>query len=351
MESIAVLNHTLDQTTARHAVLTAWLSKVCATTDYQLHPMPGDASFRRYFRVAIEGRCLVLMDAPPDMPPPVANGQAFVAIANILRDMKLQTPEIFAADIEHGLVLMSDLGEETYLQALNNNPAQADSLYCRALEALAVLQQCRVVPNWPVPPFTAALMRQEWAWHKEWFLQKLLGVSLIEHEKALDDCFEQLILSATSQPQVFMHRDYQSANLMVLPHQQVGILDFQDAFIGPVTYDLVSLLRDCYLAWPEEKVNHWVNYYWQLLQADPAFNHVDQVTFMRWFDWMGIERHLKALFTFSRKQLRDHQPAYLAHIPRTLDYVISVSGRYPALSALHDYMRSVVRPEVSLCAQ
>jgi len=162
----------------------------------------------------------------------------------------------------------------------------------------------------------------------------------IPNESRLDACYEVVVESAASQPQVFMHRDFHSANLMVM-NEEVGILDFQDAFIGPVTYDLVSLLRDCYIDWPTERVTSWANAYRLMLQSRGLLEGVDQKTFMRWFDLMGVQRHLKALLTFARKQVRDHQSTYLKHIPRTLCYLLNTTEKYPELLPLNEYLQSV----------
>jgi aminoglycoside/choline kinase family phosphotransferase len=297
-----------------------------------MQAMAGDASFRRYFRITTPKGSYVAMDAPP----PRENCRPFVAIANALRSMKLQTPDIIAADLDKGFLLLTDFGDDTYLKTSRED--NANQLYHAALDALFVLQTCRQVEGVTIPPFTAEFMHQEWAWHKEWFLDKLLGQSLSLHqEQLLDQCMDAVIESAASQPQVFMHRDYHSANLMVLPNNQVGILDFQDAFIGPLTYDLVSLLRDCYIDWPDATVNAWALRYWKNWQQANALHDISDQTFLRWFDWMGVQRHLKALFTFARKRVRDHQPSYLQHVPRTLNYIINVSRRYPELTLLADY--------------
>lgn len=317
----------------RKQALEGWLQSAAGLDGVQLQPMQGDASFRRYFRITP----YVVMDAPP----PRENCAPFVAIARALRNRGLQTPEIIQADLERGFLLLSDFGDHTYLKTLNKDNAAA--LYQRALQALANMHTCHEVPNHTLPLFTADFMRQEWRWHQEWFLQKYLGLNNVS--KALDDSYEKLVASAIEQPQVFMHRDYHSANLMVLPND-VGILDFQDAFIGPLTYDLASLLRDCYIDWPNAQVEKWALYYFGLLQQAGELKTVTGETFLRWFDWMGMQRHLKALMTFARKKVRDQQPQYLAHIPRTLNYIIQVSGRYPELAVLHDYYGEVKK----LCA-
>lgn len=301
-----------------------------------LQPMQNDASFRRYFRATTTQGTLVVMDAPP----PQENCQAYMMMADRLRRRGLSTPEIIAADPEQGFLLITDFGDVTYLKAMNAE--NVNVLYSRALEALSLLQGCEEVDA--IPYFSSQWMHQEWAWHKEWFLNKLLGLQLTStEEKKLNACYERIVNLAIAQPQVLMHRDYHSGNLMVLP-EGIGILDFQDAFMGPVTYDLASLLRDCYVAWPEEQVRAWVYIYWQQLTRLGVLKHVDQQQFLHWFDWMSIQRHLKALFTFARKEVRDHQPHYLKHIPRTLNYVLQTTACYPELSTLQQYMQQIVKP-------
>lgn len=326
--------------------LETWLVGQCQLTNFSIRPMQGDASFRRYFRVKVADNSFVAMDAPP----PQENCRPFVKIANGLRELGLYAPAIIQADVEQGFLLLTDLGDATYLKTLNQH--NADELYARALQALMTMQTCRSIEGYPLPRFNGVWMQNEWAWHKEWFLQKLLGLSLDKSETKLDQCFNLIVQSAEHQPQVFMHRDYHSANLMVLAND-VGILDFQDAFIGPITYDLVSLLRDCYIDWPNEKVEQWVQSYLVLLQSNGKLQGVNLAEFLCWFDWMGLQRHIKALFTFSRKHLRDGQSSYLQHIPRTFQYILTVSQRYPELSALHDYMHSHVKPKLEqlLCAR
>jgi aminoglycoside/choline kinase family phosphotransferase len=339
----------MESINARKNTLAHWLMQQEGLPSFELQAMPGDASLRRYYRISAPTGSYVAMDAPP----PQENCAPFVAIAKALRGLDLQTPEIIAADVDQGFLLLSDFGDLTYLQALSTfNP---DLLYQQALKALVVLQSCRAVPGREIPPFTSTFMLQEWAWHKEWFLGKLLGLTLGEKEAALDHEMQAIVQSAANQPQVFMHRDFHSANLMLLPHSQVGILDFQDAFIGPVTYDLVSLLRDCYIDWPVERVQQWVTFYWQQLTEHGYLSDISLLEFIRWFDWMGVQRHLKALFTFSRKHVRDHQSHYLQHVPRTLNYIVQVTAAYPELKNIHQYYSQIVQPAfqkgVFTCAQ
>jgi N-acetylmuramate 1-kinase len=320
----------------RKTMLMHWLKETCQLTIASMVPLRRDASFRHYYRVHTATMTYVVMDAPPIHEP----CRPFVAIAQALRTHGLHTPEIVAMDLEQGFLLLSDLGDDLYLDQLN--AANADQLYHRSLDALALLQTCSKIVDYTLPLFTAEWMWQEWAWFNQWVIERWLGC---RPDPTLEVCFAFIVESVISQPTVFIHRDFHSANLMVLAND-VGILDFQDACVGPVTYDLVSLLRDCYISWPEERVIGWVGSYQRRLQQLGQLTHITAAEFLRWFDLMGIERHLKALFTFARKYVRDHESRYLRHIPRTLRYLLQVSSAYPELARLHDYLRTVVQPAV-----
>jgi aminoglycoside/choline kinase family phosphotransferase len=330
----------------RQQALEEWLKTDCRLSPTEIIPMHGDASFRRYFRVLDASGSHVAMDAPLEH----ENCKPFVAISRALRDKSLNAPQVLHSNVGQGFLLLSDLGDRVYLNELNS--ANAESLYGGALEALAVLQSTHSVPDWRLPQFTAEFMQKELQIFKEWFLLRHLNLTLSSAaEKMLADFFLFLASSATSQPQVFMHRDYHSANLMVLPDAQVGILDFQDAFIGPVTYDLVSLLRDCYIAWPQSLVNTLVLRYKEIInQVAPVSDEI----FLRWFDLMGMQRHLKTLLTFSRKYHRDGNADYLQHVPRTLNYVAEVSREYAESYSFYDFLVTEIMPaldKVSICAE
>jgi len=332
---------------SRQQGLHQWLTTHCQLKNYQTETMQGDASFRRYFRIRHNEQSFVAMDAPP----PRENCLPFVLIANALREAGLQAPHVIAENIEAGFLLLSDLGDKVYLKALNAD--NANRLYQNALDALANIQSIQTIPNFVLPFFTADFMRQELQLFVEWFLKKHLQLVLsAETEKMLEDFFSFLAISAANQQQGFMHRDYHSGNLMLLVDNQVGILDFQDAFIGPVTYDLVSLLRDCYIDWPETMVSELVFYYKNKL---PQLNAIANADFLRWFDLMGLQRHLKALLTFSRKCHRDNSPQYLQFIPRTLHYIATASAKYAECQAFNQYLTDVIFPAAKrislLCAQ
>jgi aminoglycoside/choline kinase family phosphotransferase len=314
----------------RQQNLVQWLKTTCQLPVHALETLAGDASFRRYFRVQRGAETYIAVDAPPDR----ENCSAFVAIANALRVKGLNTPKIIASDLQQGFLLLTDFGDRLYLKELNTTNAQ--KLYSQALDALAVLQSCGQLSELTIPPFTAEFMVQELQLFKEWFLLKHLNLELTQQqEDMLADTFYFLADSAASQVQVFMHRDFHSANLMLLPDSTIGILDFQDAFIGPVTYDLASLLRDCYIDWPDTFVRQQALEYKARL---PGLAAVSDTTFLRWFDLMGMQRHLKALLTFSRKYHRDGSENYLRHIPRTINYVAAVGSLYPECQAFHGFL-------------
>jgi len=337
MESATGLNLSI-----REQSLNTWLLSLPIGQIIAKDALAGDASFRRYYRIKTQNQSYILMDAPP----PQENCRPFVNIARALRARGLQTPEIFAEELTQGFLLLSDFGDITFLKALNKQ--NADQLYDTALSALAELQADTTIAQHTLPVFNAEFMWQEWQWHKEWFLEKFLHV---QATTALAANYQTIIAEVTQQPLVLMHRDFHSANLMVLPNAGVGILDFQDAFIGPVTYDLASLLRDCYIDWPAEKVKNWALSYLAKLQAQQCCVDVSAETFLRWFDFMSMQRHLKALLTFARKKVRDEQPQYLQHVPRTLNYVLQVSAQYPELQALHQFYAANANKVVLACAQ
>lgn len=327
----------LESKDSRKEELLAWL-KQTGVAPQAMQALPQHASVRRYFRVQTAQGSMIAMDAPP----PHENCTRFVRIADALRAIGLATPEIVAQNCERGYLLLSDFGDQTYYSVLT--PDNVDHYYRRALDALCTLQQHRVLPGVNLAAFNAEWMWQEWQWHQEWFLNNLLGISFSQQQQSLDHCMHLIIDSALQQPQVVMHRDYHTMNLMVLPSDEVGVLDFQDAFIGPITYDLVSLLCDCYVDWPAAQVAAWVSDYVEALTALHVITDVSTAEFKQWFDWMGIQRHLKALFTFARKQLRDQQSVYLTYVPRTLHYIVEVSRDYPTLAPLHQFYQQVVIP-------
>jgi N-acetylmuramate 1-kinase len=317
----------------RLAALSVWAAGVLQDPNCRVRPASADASFRRYFRITTaDGRTFVAMDAPPGK----EDVRPFVRIALALRALGLNVPEIVAQDAGQGFLLLTDLGDQHYLSALKQDTVEA--LYGDALRALVALQAGGKDPSF-LPPYDAALLRREMELFREWYLGKHLGLTLSPQQHALlDDIFERLTASALGQPKVWVHRDYHSRNLMVTKPNNPGVLDFQDAVYGPITYDLVSLLRDCYVSWPPSQISRWIDTY--LAQARTAgLPPMEKASFIRWFDWMGVQRHLKATGIFARLNHRDGKPGYLNDIPRTLGYVRDVTARYPELGGLQQLLQ------------
>lgn len=311
----------------RRDLLDQWLA--LRYPGFTVSTASADASFRRYFRLRRDGESLILMDAPPqhlDCRPFILAAQRFAALG-------LHVPQVLEADLRLGFLVLSDLGDRSYLAALG--PENVDELYLAALSSLLTLQT-RGHDEDAFPPYDQELIERELRIFDEWLLGRLLGVSLDESERReLEGVYAQLCANALAQPRVWVHRDYHSRNLMVCGQLSPGILDFQDALVGPVTYDLVSLLRDCYVAWPERQVEAWsLGHRQALLESGFAGVGPNQETWLRWLDLMGVQRHLKAAGIFARLWLRDGKSGYLADIPRTLGYVGAVSKRHRDLAPL-----------------
>ncbi len=326
--------------------LSRWLREDLGITEFQIAPASSDASFRRYFRVrdayARVPHTRIVMDAPPAQ----EDCRPFVNIARAFHKLGLNVPQILELDLEQGFLLLSDLGVHQYLDQLNET--SVEKLYGDAFDALLLLQSRCNEKTINLPPYDHALLVREMRLFDEWFVQRHLSVTLTDEQvTALHQVYELLAQSALAQPKVCVHRDYHSRNLMVTEINNPGILDFQDAVMGPITYDLVSLLRDCYIAWSPEQVKKWVNLYQQRAIQEGLLAHDDPAEFMRWFDWMGVQRHLKAIGIFARLNMRDGKPGYLKDIPRTLGYVVAVSRRYPELAPLQDLLREVVVPRLA----
>lgn len=313
----------------RLEALTRWVGDVLSDRSGELHPASVDASFRRYFRVHSRDATYVAMDAPPGR----EDAGRYVRVARAFRALGLNVPEILAEDLGHGFLLISDLGTRPYLEALRAETVER--LYGDALGALVVLQAGSHVEPDLLPAYDAALLQRELAIFPEWYLGKHLNRELSAAQRlSLTRVFDHLAASALDQPRVWVHRDYHSRNLMVTAKNNPGILDFQDAVEGPVTYDLVSLLRDCYIAWPREQVEEWAKGYYEIAVQSGIPVGDSEERFLEWFDVMGVQRHLKAAGIFARLLHRDGKPGYLADIPRTLGYVREVSARYPSLQPL-----------------
>ncbi|MCD5995247.1 phosphotransferase [Pseudomonas sp. CDFA 602] len=292
-----------------------------------------DASFRRYFRWEGEGRTFIVMDAPP----PQENCKPFVDIAHLLEKSGINVPKIYAEDLNQGFLLLNDLGRQTYLDVINDD--NADALFADAIEALLAFQQ--LPTDEPLPSYDVALLRRELELFPEWYVKRHLGVDFdAEQLRNWQQVSELLIESALAQPKVLVHRDYMPRNLMI-SEPNPGVLDFQDAVYGPVTYDVTCLFKDAFLSWPQERVTDWLKTYWQQARVAGIPVHDDFAAFERASDLMGVQRHLKVIGIFSRICHRDGKPRYLSDIPRFLSYIEAVMSRRPELAQLGQLLTSL----------
>tara|TARA_R110002049_G_scaffold61408_7_gene163570 strand:+ start:271 stop:1332 length:1062 start_codon:yes stop_codon:yes gene_type:complete len=327
----------------RLAGLQSWVRQFDGMAAAQIAPASEDASFRRYFRVTTESDTLIAMDAPPAL----EDSAPFVTIATYLADCGLNAPRIVAADLELGYLLLSDLGDQQYLESLRAEPAAAGRLYRDAIEALLQMQSRGREFQSRLPPFDTDYMHSELALFRDWLCREKCGLSFSsDDDNDWRATCATLIENANGQPAVFVHRDFHSRNLMVTAQDNPGVLDFQDAMEGPLTYDLVSLLKDCYFKLPLDEVERLaMTFYAGLPQATQALLDPDE--FRRAFDLMGVQRHLKASGIFARLDRRDGKPRYMADVPRTLSYIAEVAPRYRELEFLEDLLRERLLPQLA----
>ncbi len=301
----------------RYKQMTDWLDNL-GYRDYTLSIASEDASFRSYYRLQSGSDSWIVMDAPPEKEP----FDQFITVANKLHGAKLSAPEIIQQDAAQGFLLLSDLGSTDYLSVLEMTTE--GPLYADALAALLKMQTD--IKSDDLPDYDEDLLNQEMDLFHDWFLQELLGIELNQTQQNQWTAIKQaLVQNALQQPQVFVHRDYHSRNLMKIEKRNPGILDFQDAVKGPITYDLVSLLRDCYIAWPPVRVDQLALDFYEFAKVNQLVD-VKPSIFLRWFNLMGIQRHLKAIGVFSRLKIRDGKDGYIGDIPRTLEYIEQVSA-------------------------
>ncbi|MDB5792194.1 MAG: aminoglycoside phosphotransferase [Massilia sp.] len=334
MSSLSQNSPTSAEQDARLALLTEWLSSLDLVEVASRRPASSDASFRRYFRLDVApalraklGDTLIAMDAPPER----ENVPAFIHVAGLLQEAGVTVPAIVARDVERGFLLLSDLGTTTYLARLNAD--NAAFMYSDAVDAL-IKFQLHSQPG-VLPEFDRAFVLREMNLFPEWFVGRHLGVTMTEAQQAqLDKVFEVITSNVLAQQQVFMHRDFHSRNLMFLDQGNPGVLDFQDAVYGPVTYDLASLLRDAYLQWDEEIVLDWVVRYWQSAKQVGLPVNPDIDAFYRDFEFMALQRHLKILGIFCRLNYRDGKSIYMGDLPTVMDYVRKTANRYTELKPL-----------------
>lgn len=337
----AMLAPDMSATDPRLRLLHAWLTEDLGLILHELSPASADASFRRYFRARVGDGSFIAMDAPPGQ----EDVRPFLHVADLLAKGGVRVPGVHARNVEKGFLLLDDFGSAPYLDRLNYG--SADALYGDALAMLLRLQQNVAIERCDLPDYHIGMLHREMDLFREWFLGKALEMELdADQHRLLDETWTQLIDNALEQPRVVVHRDYHSRNLMVTGTPNPGVLDFQDAVVGPITYDLVSLLRDCYIAWPRAKVERWALAYAEQLRDAGLLNDCDPSRFLRWFDLMGVQRHLKAIGIFSRLKLRDGKTGYLKDIPRTLGYVLEVGARYPSLETFTRFLREEVEPRL-----
>ncbi len=311
----------------RIQLLRQWLAAAVGTDKFALAPASSDASFRRYFRISLpDGGSRIAMDAPPEK----EDCGPFVRVAALFGEAGVMVPRVHAQDLKQGFLLLSDLGNRTYLDELNE--ASADRLYKDAIRALVKIQTASRPEV--LPPYDRALLTRELKLFPEWYIERQLGAPLMpDDDESLRLAFESILANNLAQPRVFVHRDYHSRNLMVCDPGP-GVLDFQDAVEGPITYDLVSLLRDAYIAWDEERVIDWAIFYWDQARRAGLPVHADFGEFYRDFEWMGVQRQIKVVGIFARLACRDGKRGYLDDQPRVLGYLRRASERYRELAPL-----------------
>lgn len=345
----------------RQQQLTEWLDSLFPDEPFTLAPASADASFRRYFRVTFQNRekldrqssrreqldiqvvtSLIVMDAPPQH----EDCRPFVHIAKLFEDAGTRVPHVYAQDLEQGLLLLSDLGQTTYLQALASGDAHtAQSLYGEAIDALINIQIASRDDE--LPHYDASLLMREMRLFPDWYIAKHLNVTLNDAQNAkLETVFKRIIANNLAQPRVFVHRDFHSRNLMKLEKYNPGILDFQDAVYGPITYDLASLFKDAYIRWEEAEVIDWLVRYWEKARKAGLPVHNDFSEFYRDYEWMGVQRHLKVLGIFARLCHRDGKDGYLKDMPLVMSYLRAACVRYINLKPLLNLL-DTLEPKIS----
>ncbi|HEY6967283.1 MAG TPA: phosphotransferase [Burkholderiales bacterium] len=307
--------------------LERWLGAQFPSQPFTLAPASADASFRRYFRATLpDGRTFVAMDAPPDK----EDSRPFVRVARLLREAGVNAPQVLAEDLTRGFLLLTDLGTASYLDALDEG--NAARLFGDATDAL--LRWQLATRKGELPPYDAALLRRELNLFPEWYLSRHKGLELAPAQKNdLEGVCRRLVDSALAQPMVYVHRDYMPRNLMVCDPNP-GVLDFQDAVEGPISYDMVCLMRDAFVSWDEKRVLDWTVRYWEKAKQAGLPVDADFGEFWRGFEWMGLQRHLKVLGIFARLNYRDGKAKYLADTPRFIGYARAVAQRYADLAPL-----------------
>jgi hypothetical protein len=320
----------------RYESLKLWLREVLDTGDFELKPASADASFRSYHRLFLQDKTFIVMDAPP----PQEDCEPFIRMTNKLLACDINVPTIHHINLQQGFLLLDDFGNDLYLDKLD--PSTVNKLYSDAIVALVQIQTLADVKE--MAAYDEPLLRREMQLFTDWLLDKHLQIELdVAQNRSIETLFGLLVENALQQPQSFVHRDFHSRNLMLTETNNPGVIDYQDAVHGAISYDLVSLLKDCYIKWPRAEINNWVDFYINHL-AEKG-NKVDRQQFQRWFDLMGVQRHLKASGIFARLSHRDSKHDYLKDIPRTLSYIVELKDDYKELRPLCLLIEELILPE------
>lgn len=342
-------NASLAEKQSRQQQLQTWAQACLAARlspgqTLHLSSISGDAGFRCYYRLPD----VVPVSLAVDAPPATEKNQEFCHVAKLLRQYGVHTPQIFAVNYELGFLLLEDLGDVMYWPRLLQSQQRSDNHHHMLYQdATRCLQTMAAIPvqEAGLPLYDAEKLQQEMDLFPQWFVKTLLQVEITpEQVEMLHDMNKKLIASALEQPVVVVHRDFHSRNLLVVANNSPGVIDFQDAVIGPVTYDLVSLYRDCYISWPALEVEQWVRDYYQQCLTKEIVGSVGEEIFLRWFDWMGLQRHLKVLGIFARLYLRDQKAGYLKDLPLVMHYTLSVAKKYKEFAGFVDWFEQVLLP-------
>ncbi len=317
----------------RNVLMQNWLNSVL-DQPFKLEPMPPGAGLRRYSRIEMVDKSFVVMDSPPD-----GKCLAFIQLSQSFLELGIHVPKVYETDLKQGFLLLSDLGKKSYFDSLNSS--NADRLYRQAFTALLRIQSYSDDFSYRLPKFDMKHYREKMDWFLEFYFQKLLDAQLAAaDQKEFESLFDLLIETSQEQPQVCVHYDYHSRNLMDIP-QITGVLDFQDAVLGPLTYDLMSLLRDCYIDWPSQHVRDWMEHYrCQVLSAGILKIDNPQL-WLRWCDFSSLQRHIKCIGLFARFHVLGHSSDYLQYIPRSLNYLREVSLRYPEMVKINNLLEKI----------
>ena len=323
----------------RYNSLQNWLTEILGTSAFNLKPASEDASFRTYHRLFLKNKTFIVMDAPPEQ----ENCKVFIKITKKLRACDVNVPIIHNVNIEQGFLLLSDLGNDLYLNKLNKSSIY--ELYSDALSTLVAIQVLVNVGG--VDEYDKSLLISEMNLFREWLIEKHLNIKLSDSQvKILTTLFDLLVNNALQQPKVFVHRDFHSRNLMVTKENNPGVIDYQDAVYGPISYDLVSILKDCYIKWPKEEIDKWIDFYLNKLYEEKAQYRINRDEFVRWFDLMGVQRHLKASGIFARLSHRDGKHNFLEDIPRTLSYILDLKETYEELQPICIIVEELILPRL-----